>query len=299
MDAQAARTAVGESADQRAHSGVGLPRTMESCQPRECENAEASADAHSAAWPRWTPPDLLHRPRPPIRLPTAAELAVIEDEARQAGFAAGFQEGRDAGFDSAARETRARAERLLRADRQRLAGLAEAWRDQWPDTVAALEPTLIDLVERVARKVIITELQFKPERIKQWIKAALEQVPDDERHVTITLHPEDALLLLGRTVKTGTVVKWTTRVSVQASDDLRRGDLELDGPAIHIDYKIEKRIDAALDALRAGLTDRSKHETGASLELNDESKVNPSTQSSVPGPSSDPELASNRTVEAP
>lgn len=202
---------------------------------------------------RWTPPDLSQRPAKALRPPTAAELLALEDEARAAGFEAGFREGREAGFESAMRETRARAERLLRADRERLSQLAEVWRDQWPDTVAAMEDALLRLVDGVARKVVGAELELKPERIREWVHAALDQVPDDASEVTLTLHPQDALLMLGRPLESGASVAWRERIKVQGDATLARGDVVVEGPATRIDHRVQARMAAVIDALWAGL----------------------------------------------
>lgn len=259
---------------------------MSVARPAPGSRRDKAADAT-----RWTPPDLLKRDDAPPRPPTAAELAAIEDEARALGFEAGFKEGRDAGFDSAVRETRARAEQLLRADRERLCQLAEAWRDQWPDSVAVLEDALLGLVECVARKVVAAELALRPERIREWLNAALDQMPDEATAVTVTLHPRDALLVLGRPLDAGRSVAWTDRVEVRADASLDPGDLVLEGPATRIDYRVRARIEAALDALWAG---HDRDRDPVSRERNDANAG--VTAPNRPGPRAD---ASGRPAEQP
>ncbi|MDP1607449.1 MAG: FliH/SctL family protein [Rhodocyclaceae bacterium] len=121
----------------------------------------------------------------PAQLPTAAEIAQIQEQARAEGFQQGHDEGYQAGLQKGHDETHGEAEQLARAAAKLESGLAAL------DAEVALE--LLALAIELAREVVRQEISARPDTLLAVVREALTQLP--HQHAAIYLHPEDASLL--------------------------------------------------------------------------------------------------------
>ncbi|MDO8959920.1 MAG: flagellar assembly protein FliH [Rhodocyclaceae bacterium] len=119
------------------------------------------------------------------QLPTAAEIAQIQEQARAEGFKKGESEGYQAGLRRGHDETRGEAERLARAAAKLESGLDAL------DAEVAEE--LLALAIELAREVVRQEIAARPDTLLAVVREALTQLP--HQHAAIYLHPEDASLL--------------------------------------------------------------------------------------------------------
>ena len=118
-----------------------------------------------------------------LNLPTAEDIEQIHEQARNEGFQAGLEEGRQA------------AEAAMQADREsgiaRMAALTASFRDALAEIDQVVAEQTLDLALEVASQVIGSTLHTRREILLPVIREALQALP--LHHGTITLHanPED------------------------------------------------------------------------------------------------------------
>ncbi|MBN2885916.1 MAG: flagellar assembly protein FliH [Chromatiaceae bacterium] len=217
---------------------------------------------------RWLPPDVGDppaarepepEPEPQPRLPTAAEIEAIEQEAREAGYAAGREsgekEGYEAGFESgykeghalgyreAESEARARADKVLRETVEALEGVARDLADPLGAMVDDLEPDLLALVVAMARRVILAELETRPELVSRVLHEALAELPSRRHEVRVRINPEDASVLrdYGRAQEAS--IHWIE------DEEVARGGCRVESGPSQIDASLETRLSHAVDAI--------------------------------------------------
>lgn len=120
------------------------------------------------------------------KLLTADRLAAIEEQARQAGRAAGFEEGRRLGIEAGREE-------MLKTAAQ-LTALFDGISPQLKVLDEALMEQLCELVLAVARQFVRRELRSQPGEVLRVVREALAALPASDARVRVYLHPEDAAL---------------------------------------------------------------------------------------------------------
>ncbi|WP_038054581.1 FliH/SctL family protein [Thioalkalivibrio sp. ALJ1] len=195
----------------------------------------------------WEPPEIgddgVH---PPRRLPTASEIESIEEEARKNGFESGYAEGHELGQREAEKAARAREEKKLRATVAELEAVAGGLADPLADGVDALEPELLALVTALARKVVQSELEARPEQIKTVLQGALAQLPGRNQEVRVHLHPEDQALVEAYGERSDVRITWVPDPA------LARGGCRVEAGAATVDASLERRLQHAVEALWNG-----------------------------------------------
>jgi flagellar assembly protein FliH len=162
--------------------------------------------------------------------PTVRELAALEQQAREEGYAAGHAEGAAA------------VQQLLR---QRMAELdalydAAARPLQAFDEQAGQE--LAQLAMIVAQRVIAHELQLSPALVVQAVRQAAGALPAATRELRVHLHPADLTLLRESGVA-------ETHWQLLADVTLARGDCRLESERSRLDARVETRLAAMIDAV--------------------------------------------------
>lgn len=127
------------------------------------------------------PADLIEAEIP--SLPTAEDIARMHDEAREAGYAAGLEEGRLAG-EEAARGAFMKAAEQVGALVQNLEGAMAELDQQVADQVLALA---IEIAGQMARAAIRADSTY----LLPIIREAIALLPLHHAQVHIHLHPED------------------------------------------------------------------------------------------------------------
>jgi flagellar assembly protein FliH len=129
------------------------------------------------------PPPSAPAPEPLPALPTDAEIAAIRDAARSAGY----EEGHAAGYADGIQDGQARAAAEL-AQIQAIAasfGQAVAAADE---TIAA---DVLDLALHLARGMLRTALEVKPELVIPVVREAIEYLPALQQPALLMLNPLD------------------------------------------------------------------------------------------------------------
>lgn len=186
--------------------------------------------AASQPEPQSLPDEGIETP-PPLRLPTAAELEELHQQARTEGYAAGFEEGKREGFSSA----QAEGQTVLGAAAQHLAQLIEHFDQACADLNAAVADELLELALEVAREVTRKELAIRPEVVLEVVREALNQLP--HQHTAIYLHPDDASLL--RSYSGDQLSHAGHRIHEEAT--LTRGDCRLESGGTQVDATVAMR----------------------------------------------------------
>ncbi len=144
----------------------------------------ATSTSEAADIRRWQAPEV-GAPASAAAAPslTAEQLEQIEAQAREAGFARGLEEGREAG----------RAQMQQAAERLHgLLGTIDPLSGVLDET---LVEQLAELVLTVSRQFVRRELARAPGEIVRVVREALAALPVSGARVTVHLHPEDVALV--------------------------------------------------------------------------------------------------------
>lgn len=210
---------------------MSTPSKMTAWERWELASFDEETNKHAPAQPH----DPAEEKAPAVRLPTAAEIEQILQQARAEGFAKGQEEGFQAGFTEGRKQPLAEARRLAQA-----AGKLEHALDALDATVA---DELLALAVELARAVIRQELSFNPESLLNVVHEALEELP--HQHAAIYLHPEDAALL--RTHLGDQLAHGGHRIHEDL--ELARGDCVLEAGGTQVDATVAMRWRRVLEGL--------------------------------------------------
>lgn len=158
---------------------------------RAAEAAAAPAPAAIAGLP------------PELNLPSVEELEAMREAARQDGFHQGLEEGRAQGRSEGHAEGRAQgyAEGAEAGQREAAAELAQLREvaASFSDAIARADETiardLLELALRLARGMVRTGFEVRPELILSVVRDAIDQLPMLQQPAVLTLHPLDAELV--------------------------------------------------------------------------------------------------------
>lgn len=174
-----------------------------------------------------------------VKLPTAAEIEQIHQQAHDDGYRRGQEEGYQAGFQEGQAKALAEAQRLAK-----MADKLESALGQLEETVA---DELLALAVELAREVVRQEIAARPETLLAVVREALGQLP--HQHVAIYLNPEDASLL--RSYMGDQLAHAGHRIHEDFK--LARGDCVLEAGGSQLDASVAMRWRRVLENL--GLAD--------------------------------------------
>ncbi len=162
--------------------------------------------------------------------PTVHELAALEQQARDEGYAAGHAEGKAA------------AQQQLRQRMAQLDALYESAARPLQILDERTGQELARLATIVASRVIVSELQLAPGLIAKAVRQAAGALPAATRELRVHVHPDDLALLqeLGAAES-----HW----QLLADPTLARGDCQLESARSRLDARVETRLAAIVDAV--------------------------------------------------
>lgn len=141
----------------------------------------------STAYQRWEPAALDRTDNLSLRMPTAADLEAIHQQAHQEGYQVGFTEGveagRQQGAQAAAEELR-QLQVLLAKVTEAIGGFEQAMADD-----------LLALSLDMSKQMLRHALKVKPELLLPVVRSAMESLPQNTPHPHLHLHPDDAALV--------------------------------------------------------------------------------------------------------
>lgn len=204
------------------------------------------------AWERWelasfdaapsqeettsaTPPPEEGSETETIKLPTAAEIEQIHQQAHDEGYRRGRDEGYQSGYGEGQKKAHAEAQRLAQ-----VAGQLEGTLDEFEKKIA---DELLALAIELARSVVRQEISARPETLLAVVREALGQLP--HQHAAIYLNPDDASLL--RSYLGDQLAHAGHRI--HEDDKLARGDCVVEAGGSQIDATVAMRWQRVLDNL--------------------------------------------------
>ncbi len=165
----------------------------------------------------------------PISLPTAEEIERLHQAAWDEGYRLGLEEGRREGFAAGSAEGRVYVERLK--------ALAEALDVERLRQDEALAQEVLALALTVARQILRTALQVKPELILPVLREAMANLPTLTGNTRLLVHPDDAPVV--RDFLANEHVHFSWKVVEDAS--LEPGGFRIENAHGELDARIETR----------------------------------------------------------
>lgn len=167
--------------------------------------------------------------------PPPPDLDALRAEAREAGYADGYEVGRQAG------------EYALHLQAERLRRLLDVAAHDVQNAVHQLEPLVVELALVVAGRIVEHELNACPENLRDVLRAALAAAGNVEI-VRARVHPEDHAL-----VDAGWLSDLRFAVEIAADPNVARGGCIVDTAAGFVEAQPEARLAELRRQILAGL----------------------------------------------
>jgi len=193
-----------------------------------------------ADYKRWQAPHVVAVTNVENAFLTVEGIESLQNEAKQEGFKAGFDEGRKAGLEAG------QADIIQQLDY--LKQIMVSLNTPLNDLDQQIENDLITLVTTVARQIVRRELKADPEHVIGAIRAAISVLPINDRKIKIYLNPQDTEL-----VKNGLSLD-DDGASWQWLEDpvLTRGGCRLETADTMVDATVEARLESVINKLLGG-----------------------------------------------
>jgi flagellar assembly protein FliH len=182
---------------------------------------------------------------PLVRLPTAQELESIREAARAEGQAEGYAEGRALGHAEGLAEGRTAAAGEL----EHLRAIADAFSQALARADETIAGEVLDLALHLARAMVRTAFEVKPELVIPVVREAIEYLPVLQQPALLALNPEDAPIVragIGEELEKG---GWR----VVEDPGIGRGGCKIDTASNQIDAQASLRWQRLTHALGKNL----------------------------------------------
>jgi flagellar assembly protein FliH len=170
-------------------------------------------------------------------LPTAEEIEQIHESARAAGYQAGYEEGRLAGEKAGEARASATIENfatLVSNFRQSLVGLEQTVAEQ-----------LLSLGIEIASQVIRSAIRTDEQVLLPVIREAIATLPLHHAHITIHLHPDDAINVRARLGEQFA----TSGGQIVEDTEITPGGCRVQAGVSEVDATVETRWKRVLEAI--------------------------------------------------
>ncbi|GKS68049.1 flagellar assembly protein FliH [Nitrosomonas sp. PY1] len=176
-----------------------------------------------------------------VPLSTEVELTAIHNQAKEEGYAAGFQEGSAAGYT----EGRNTAELEVKEEVLHLQTLLSNFTQDLYAMQQHIANDLLAMAITTSKKMTAQALEIKPELIIPIVQAAIQQLPYSVQHPRLFLHPDDAKIVHAHLSDQLTQENW----SIREDGELTRGGCRIVTNGSEIDATIESRWQKILSAI--------------------------------------------------
>lgn len=178
-------------------SSVIRKEDQQACQPWEMESLDSASslirNVNSAS----------------VRLPTIEQIAAIQEQARQEGYAMGLAEGHAEGHAKGFAE----GSQQSTLETARLHCLADAFSREIDSADQTISQQILDLALDLSRAMLKSALVIRPELVIPIVKDAVRYLPTLHQPALLYLNPDDAELIKGRIGDELTKMGW------QVTDD--------------------------------------------------------------------------------
>lgn len=185
--------------------------------PASPDPAQTAAPDQQAPEPKPEPQPVAPA-EPTIKLPTAADIEAMFDDARKEGFETGYEEGKAAAREQA----------------NRLTGLVDSLDESLKRLDQDIADEIVALAVEVARQMVRHTLADHPAAINETVRSALHQLPQSDAR--IHLHPDDVSL-----VRDYLDDEFEQAHQLVEDDTLTRGGCRLVAAGSEIDATLETR----------------------------------------------------------
>ncbi|UTA49485.1 hypothetical protein L1F30_08095 [Simiduia sp. 21SJ11W-1] len=230
----------------------------------------------------------------PQALPTADEIEAVFEAARKEGFDAGHTEGMLAGTEEGQKLGAERAYAQATEDIERLKtqlqSLIAELEGPSRQHLGALQKLLVEMLARLAQKLVLTELATPSPHIENLVQACLAQLPalQSGAKPRVTLHPDDLAYLHGESM----ISDMLSRCDWVADKTISPGGCKVDTPSSHLDAQLETRLNEVLDAFEQGQLGDAEGSTFDDPAFEDEERdgadVSTAAQASAQGEAAGP-----------
>lgn len=165
-----------------------------------------------------------------------AEAEQIRQEAREQGFAEGFESGQQDALEGTASAI------------QGLASAIEAVAHSHDEYTASLEPEILRLVRYITELVIRREVRGDIKVIQSTIRAALKNVLDRE-HTVVHLNPEDLEALSQAGIDPVAELGKYERLELTPDETVSRGGCVVESRTLSVDAQLDSQLQRIFEAL--------------------------------------------------
>jgi flagellar assembly protein FliH len=189
-----------------------------------------------SAWQRWELPafeagSALARS---VGLPTAAEMAQMQEQARDEAYQAGYAEGQQRGYAEGLQQ--------ILAEKERLAELTKLFESRIDEKVTQ---ELMGLSLDIAQQVLQQSLKIQPELLLGLVREAIGTLPVFNQAAHLILNPEDAALVREHMGEQLNHSGW----KLLEDPRMARGDARLETANSQVDATIEARWNRVMTAM--------------------------------------------------
>jgi flagellar assembly protein FliH len=131
--------------------------------------------------------------QPLLALPTVEEIEAIREEARQQGYDEGRAQGHADGYADGIASGRTASE----AELAHLQSIATTFGQAVAQADETIATDVLDLALHLARSMLRTALEVKPELVIAVVREAIEYLPVLQQPALLMLNPEDAPIVRG------------------------------------------------------------------------------------------------------
>lgn len=161
--------------------------------------------------------------------PTVEQLRKLREKAHSEGYAAGFEQGRLAGLGEGRKQCSILTEQL--------ASLAREFRVELSRADEQLAREVLDLALDVAKAVLKSGLEARPELVIPVVREAIRYLPAIQQPATLHLHPDDASLVKDNLLDELAQADWR----ILEDPTLERGGCHVETASNKIDASIATR----------------------------------------------------------
>lgn len=162
---------------------------------------------------------------------TGPDLEAIKEAAHAEAFEMGHKEGYQAGLEKAREKT------------EHLLAIVSSVDDMWNTMVKRYETEIIELICKVAEKVVYGQVAVDKEIITRAILSAFKKIADPV-HATITVHPEDYEYIEAVKEDFFEEIKGLKQVTLVSDSLIDVGGCRIETPAGEVETDIEERLEA-------------------------------------------------------
>lgn len=212
---------------------------------KEKEAEERAAAAAASARAQQFAAEQAVAAAPAMQLPTAAELEAIREQARAEGYAEGLEEGRAAGHAAGHAEAFEAGRVEAAAELQSLRAVAASFSSALAQADETIAADVLDLALHLARSMVRTAFDVRPELIIGIVREAIEYLPVLQQPAVLALNPEDVDIVRAGLADELDKGGWR----VVADPQIARGGCKVDTASNQIDAQAAARWNRLTHAL--------------------------------------------------